>query len=143
MKTRIILWTLLFFLFSTSLSAQSFRRLLSGEWTLAEINRYGQVVPAYMDRGDYFGFDFARNGNVEYESTVGGGNSFILYGDWDYHPANRTLIVRYFRRRSRLDRRFQGRFRPSTKTYYVERLNRRELILRDRNGGRDFVLLAR
>lgn len=116
---------------------------LTNTWEVADVDYYGDLVPRNATPGDRFQFVIRRDGRVIYESTARRGYSFRLEGEWEFFPRE-DLLVFYYNRRviddcgPRIDR----RFRPVRATYFVERLNRDQLILRSQDGSRDFALLA-
>lgn len=117
--------------------------LLPRQWVVADQNRFGEVVPDVNCYGDYFGFDFDWNGRVTYTSSPARGLQFRLNGSWEYFPRERLLVVYYTSKRGNLGNRdFVEKFPPQQETYFVERINTREMILRSQSRGRDFALLS-
>lgn len=128
-----------------SLEAQrSTTDLLPREWVVAEQNRYGDIVPTPAARyGEHFGFELNWDGRVVYTSSPARGLKFKLIGSWEYIPRERLLVFYYTTQKGNDGySNFKKQFPPRRETYYVERINPGELVLRSRNGGRDFALLA-
>ncbi|MEM9835799.1 MAG: hypothetical protein AAF828_04825 [Bacteroidota bacterium] len=158
---------LLFTSFSILPAQRTAFRLLTNDWVVGIEDQWGRYLPAANAAGDRFGFSIRENGAVTYESRVTRGASFLLRGQWEYFPRERTLVFYFDERVDRQVRRTRrrgfrspytyrngvspyrqpnrnNRFRSgaNVQTYFVEKLSRDVLILRSQDGGRDFVLLS-